>query len=68
MTELQTQYQVAGIVDICSSCEKWANRTLNKIRDGIAPAMRQAITERVGKKPFRLLRPFRTLVRILGSQ
>lgn len=53
MTELLKYYRIPGVTDICPACEKWANKTLNSIRDGITPAMRKAIAEKAGKPPFR---------------
>jgi hypothetical protein len=50
-TELERlidQYQVAGIADVCSSCRRWANKTLDGYRDEIGPKMREAIRARAG--------------------
>lgn len=52
LSQLRDIYKITGISDICPKCDRWVNRQLNAIRDGIAPTLRQKIGERAGRKAF----------------
>lgn len=43
LAQLRPSYQTAGIVDICPSCQRWADKTKGRLLDAIAPQMRAAI-------------------------
>jgi hypothetical protein len=51
LVQLLTNYQAAGVVDICPDCEKWANKLKSDMLLEIAPRMRAAIAERKGMPP-----------------
>ena len=51
LVQLLGPYQAAGVVDLCQSCEKWANKIKGDMLDEIAPRMRKAIVERMGLLP-----------------
>lgn len=51
LVQLLDQYQAAGVVDICPSCEKWANKQKFDMLGEIAPRMRAAIAARKGAQP-----------------
>ena len=51
LQQLLTQYQAAGVVDVCPSCERWATGLKNDMIGEIPARMREAITERKGKPP-----------------
>ena len=48
---LLTQYQAAGVVDVCPACEKWATKLKGDMIREIPERMQAAITERKGKPP-----------------
>jgi hypothetical protein len=49
LQQLLTQYQAAGVVDVCPSCERWATGLKSGMLDEIPERMRSAISERKGK-------------------
>lgn len=51
LEQLRTQYQAAGVRDLCPDCTKWANKTKGELIDKIAPQMRAAIEARKGAPP-----------------
>lgn len=51
LVQLLDSYKVAGVVDICPDCEKWANKLKSDMLLEIAPRMRVAIAERKGLPP-----------------
>lgn len=51
LVQLQDQYQAAGVLDICPSCGKWANKQKFDMLGEIAPRMRAAIAARKGVQP-----------------
>lgn len=48
---LLTQYQAAGVVDVCPACEKWATKLKSDMIGEIPGRMQAAITERKGLPP-----------------
>ena len=43
LVQLLDSYKVAGVEDICSECEKWANKLKSDLLAEIAPKMREAV-------------------------
>ena len=49
MAELLNSYKVDGVVDICPGCRKSLDKVKSDLLAEIAPRMRAAIAERMGK-------------------
>lgn len=51
LVQLLTQYQAAGVRDVCPTCRRWADKTKSALLDQIAPQMRAAVEARKGEPP-----------------
>lgn len=51
LAQLRDAYQAAGVVDVCPSCAKWANKTKSDMLMEIEPRMRAAIATRKKAQP-----------------
>lgn len=51
LSTLLDQYQTPEVKELCSDCERWANKTKGDLLLEISPRMRAAITERKGAPP-----------------
>ena len=48
LEQLLNAYQTAGVVDVCPSCRKWANKIKGKLLNEISLNMKKAIEDRKG--------------------
>ncbi len=51
LAQLLTQYQAAGVRDVCPDCRRWADKTKSGLIDKIAPQMRAAVEAKKGQPP-----------------
>lgn len=49
LRELQPDYQLPDVKDLCMACIRWVEKQLDDIRAARAPELRRRIASRVGK-------------------
>lgn len=67
MATLQSQYQIDGIKDLCTSCANWANNRKLELLGNIPTIIQAELLQRRGKRISTLTKAYLTLKCLIHS-